>query len=259
MRKLPLAYAESLFLLFLISFISACQDKHIEIHQVSDLAEKAIGCQTGTTGESFIQSLGNITVCQFRDAYEACLALKNKEIDAVIIDEHLAQTMVKKNKNFKTVDLNLPAEEYAVAVRKGDKELLDSINATIKKLKISGAFNTLKNAFMPPDGNIIIPEFRTGTYNKTLKMGTNASYPPFEYTNGTKVVGFDASFAAYIANDYGGNLQILDMSFASLFEALNAGYIDFICAGLTVTEERKTYADFSEPYFTSKQVIIVRK
>ena len=54
-------------------------------------------------------------------------------------------------------------------------------------------------------------------------------------------------------------LEVVDMAFDSLIPALQSGTIDFIAAGMSVNEERKKNVDFSETYFESEQVIIVRK
>lgn len=260
MKKLNFSSVNFLFVAFTALMICSCQNKKIEIKSLLDLENKKIGCQAGTTGEAFLTgNLDSAEIHPFRDAYEASLALNKKNLDAMIIDEYLALSLVKRNKNLKIVDLNLEAEEYAAAVRKGDKELLDSINRTIRKMKHSGTFEMLKKSFMPADGNIIIPELETGIYDETVKMGTNSAYPPFEYTNGTNVVGFDVSLAKYIANDLNKNLQVIDVEFLSLFDALEDGCVDFVLAGLTVSEKRKARVDFSESYFTSKQVIVVRK
>lgn len=259
MKRLFFAFVKPVCLFFLFMFFG-CRNGKIEIDSAADLENKIIGCQAETTGEFFlINNFDSVKIQPFRDGNEACLALKNKEIDAVILDEFPAHVLVKNNRDLKIVDLNLAPEEYAIAVRKGDSKLLDSVNATIRKMKTAGIFEMLQNSFMPPDGNIIIPEISSGNHEKSIKMGTNAAFPPFEYTNGTNVVGFDISFAKYIANDLDRNLQVFDMSFPSLFDALEAGSIDFICAGLTETEGRKEYVDFSDPYFTTKQVVIVRK
>lgn len=94
--------------------------------------------------------------------------------------------------------------------------------------------------------------------NQVLKMGTNAAFPPFEYTDGSEIVGFDVTVSNLIARDYGKELKIIDMSFDGLIAALQAGSIDFIAAGMTATEERRTNVDFSEAYYSSKQVIIIR-
>ncbi|MBO6219783.1 MAG: basic amino acid ABC transporter substrate-binding protein [Treponema sp.] len=94
--------------------------------------------------------------------------------------------------------------------------------------------------------------------DKVVKMGTNAAFPPFEYTEGNEIVGFDVTVGNLIARDYGKELKIVDMSFDGLIAALQAGSIDFIAAGMTATEERRKNVDFSEAYYSSKQVIIVR-
>lgn len=90
----------------------------------------------------------------------------------------------------------------------------------------------------------------------TIVMGTNAEFAPFEYMSGNKVVGFDVDISEAIASTAGKELVIENMAFDSLIPALQAGKVDFVAAGLTVTEERKQHVDFSEPYFVSTQVII---
>lgn len=240
--------------------ISSCHNGKIEIAEISDLENMTVGCQAGTTGESFLAgNFNSIKIKTYRNGNMACLALENGDVDAVVLDEFPARAFAGNSRNLKIVDLNLPAEEYAVAVRKGDTELLSSINSTIKKMKDAGIFEMLRRSFFPADGNIIIPEISCQKYEQTIKMGTSAAFPPFEYTKGTDVAGFDVSLAAYIAGDLSKNLHVYDMAFLSLFDALESGSIDFICAGMSVTQERRERVDFSEPYFTTRQVVIVRK
>lgn len=93
---------------------------------------------------------------------------------------------------------------------------------------------------------------------KVVRMGTNAAFPPFEWTEGTDIVGFDVNVSSLIARDYGKELKVVDMSFDGLIAALQAGSIDFIAAGMTATDERRKNVDFSDPYYSSKQTIIVR-
>lgn len=91
----------------------------------------------------------------------------------------------------------------------------------------------------------------------TIVWGTNAEFQPFEYMDGTKIVGIDADIAAAIASDNGFKLKAENMAFDSLLTALASGKLDFVAAGLTVNEERKQNVDFSIPYFNASQVIIV--
>ncbi len=92
-----------------------------------------------------------------------------------------------------------------------------------------------------------------------LVMGTNAEFPPFEYRdeNGD-VAGFDVEIAKEIASALGVELVIEDMDFGSIIGAVKSGKVDFGVAGMSVTEDRKENADFSDAYFDASQVIIVQ-
>ena len=92
-----------------------------------------------------------------------------------------------------------------------------------------------------------------------LTMYTNAEFPPFEYIKGSEAVGFDVSMSKLIAKDLNKKLQVVDMSFDGLIAAVQSGAVDFVAAGMTATDERRQNVDFSEPYYESNQVIIVRK
>lgn len=97
------------------------------------------------------------------------------------------------------------------------------------------------------------------TEKETLIMATNAEFPPYEYYEGNEIVGIDAEFAAAIAEELGMELKIEDMAFDSIIPAVQSGKADFGAAMMTVTEERKTQIDFSDSYYTGRQVIIVEE
>lgn len=91
----------------------------------------------------------------------------------------------------------------------------------------------------------------------TLKMATNAAFPPYEFYEGQEIVGIDAEIAKLIADKLGMELVIEDMEFDSVLLAVPSGKADIGMAGLTVDETRLVSMDFSTPYATGKQVIIV--
>lgn len=96
-----------------------------------------------------------------------------------------------------------------------------------------------------------------------LTFGTNAEFPPFEFVAGTGVIdqydGIDMAIAKQIAEENGMSAAVENMEFDSLLVALQNGQIDAIIAGMTVTEERLEAVDFSTPYYTATQVMIVRE
>ena len=94
---------------------------------------------------------------------------------------------------------------------------------------------------------------------ETLTMGTNASFPPYEFYEDQQIVGIDAEIAAAIAEKLGMELVIEDMDFKAIIPAVTEGKIDFGMAGMTVTEERLQSVNFSDTYATGIQAIIVKE
>ncbi|GGS53299.1 basic amino acid ABC transporter substrate-binding protein [Planobispora rosea] len=84
-----------------------------------------------------------------------------------------------------------------------------------------------------------------------LTTCTSLPYPPFQYKEGDKVVGFDVEIVDLAAKKLGVTQEIVDIKFDSIKSgaALNAGKCDVAAAGMTITEERKANLDFSDPYF----------
>jgi polar amino acid transport system substrate-binding protein len=242
--------------------LTGCSKSKVVINGKADLEGKKIGVQAGTTGEWFVEeNIPGAQIASFKSGIDAALDLKNGAIDCVVLDELPAQEIVKRNPSLKIIRdpfFSENKEEYAIAVKKGNSELLAKIDDTINTMKKNGDYEKLVNAFMPADGNIQIPASEATSGDKVI-LGTNAAFPPFEYVEGKNIVGFDITMGEKIAKNAGMKLEVMDMAFDSLIPALQAGTIDFIAAGMSVTEERKKNVDFSVPYFASEQVIIVRK
>lgn len=94
--------------------------------------------------------------------------------------------------------------------------------------------------------------------SKTLTVGTNAEYHPFEYLDNGKVTGFDIELIGEIAKIIGKDLKIENMAFDGLLPALQTKKIDAVIAGMAATEDRKKNVNFSTVYYeTLDQRLIV--
>ena len=96
---------------------------------------------------------------------------------------------------------------------------------------------------------------------KVLRVGTEATFAPFEFQKeGSKTYdGFDMDLARAIGKQMGRKVEIVNMGFDALIPALNAGNIDLVAAGMSITDERKQAVSFSEPYYTSGLIVMVNK
>lgn len=91
-----------------------------------------------------------------------------------------------------------------------------------------------------------------------LTVMTNASFPPFEYIDGEgNVVGVDLDSAKKIADKIGVELDIIDMDFDLLIDALKNGKGDLVAAGMTATPSRAEEIDFSIIYISMGLKVIV--
>jgi ABC-type amino acid transport substrate-binding protein len=96
-----------------------------------------------------------------------------------------------------------------------------------------------------------------------LVVGTSADYPPYEFhllnDKEGDLVGIDIDIAKVIARELGVQLEVKDLIFSRIFQALDSGQIDMAIAGLSPTEERKKVASFSDVYYQAIQCVIIRK
>lgn len=110
-----------------------------EIAGPDDLVGKLIGVQEGTTGDLYsTDDFGDDMVERYLKGVDAVQALLQGKVDAVIIDNEPAKVFVSENDGLKILDAAYAEEEYAIAVKKGNTELLDQINSAIAELKESG-------------------------------------------------------------------------------------------------------------------------
>lgn len=92
---------------------------------------------------------------------------------------------------------------------------------------------------------------------KTLTMATNAEFPPFEYLEGTEIVGADVDMALAIAEKLGRELVISNIDFDAALTGAATGKYDVAVAGITANDERRANMNFSIDYYTASQAIIV--
>ena len=136
------------------------------------------------------------------------------------------------------------------------KKLLKIITVLTVLLSIISPINTIKAQEEDDD---------------TFIVGMECNYTPFNWTqvNETETTvalegggyadGYDVTIARAIADYLGKELVIKKMSWDGLEPALQAGVIDAVIAGMTDTADRRQRVDFTQPYYESQMVMIVRK
>ena len=97
-----------------------------------------------------------------------------------------------------------------------------------------------------------------GKNDNQLVMVTEVGFAPYEYYSNGEIVGVDVDIAKEIAKELGKKLVVKDVAFDSIINEVKSGKADFGAAGISYSEERAKQVDFSDNYFLSKQVVIVK-
>ena len=113
-----------------------------------DLEGKTVGVQIGTTGDIYAGDIADATIERYSKYFEAINALNQDKIDAVIVDREPAKVFVSDSDELKMIDKEFTLEEYAIGVAKENTELLDQINASLKKLQESGEIDKIINKYI---------------------------------------------------------------------------------------------------------------
>ena len=118
----------------------------------ADGATYKVGVQQGTTGDIYAtDDLGADRVTPYNNANNAVLALVGNDVDCVIIDNEPAKALVKANAGLKILDTSYADEDYAICVKKGNKELLDKINEAIVALTKDGTIDKIVAKYIPAE------------------------------------------------------------------------------------------------------------
>lgn len=163
----------------------------------------------------------------------------------------------------KMVDVDLSSEQYAFIVKKNNTELLNTVNGILdaKATEIQAIMDKYLNATedqLATFGSNSIKTSSTDSANE-LVVATNIDFAPFEYYNGNKIAGIDIEIAQLIADEMGKTLVVEHMDFDAVVTSVQTKDIyDIGMAALTISADRAEMVNFTNPYFDTTQVVVVK-
>lgn len=92
---------------------------------------------------------------------------------------------------------------------------------------------------------------------KIIRVGAETTFPPFEFTQDDKYVGFDIDLADAVIKEMGAQMEFKSMGFDALIPALQSGQIDMVASGMDVTPEREKQVSFSDIYFDKSGFVVI--
>ena len=118
----------------------------------ADGASTVVGTQAGTTGfiyaTSDIEDAGLGTVKSFGKTTDAVEALKNGQVDCVILDNEPAKALVAANEGLHILDTEYAVEDYAIAIAKENTDLLEKVNKALAELTADGTLQSIVDKYI---------------------------------------------------------------------------------------------------------------
>ena len=118
----------------------------------ADGASTVVGTQAGTTGfiyaTSDIEEAGLGTVKSFGKTTDAVEALKNGQVDCVILDNEPAKALVAANEGLHILDTEYAVEDYAIAIAKENTDLLEKVNKALAELTADGTLQSIVDKYI---------------------------------------------------------------------------------------------------------------
>ena len=255
---------------------------------IADLAGAKIAAQTGTFHADALAQIPNVQASTYPEFSDLLTALKSGAIDGYVAEEPTAFSVCASNDDltylpFKNNDTGFTATAADVGIAIGFKKgntLRDQINTILAEITAEQRTELMEQIVTLASGGTVT-EFAVhcdapATTTGTLKIGMECAYEPYNWTdtvgtslgavpissegqNGLYANGYDVQIAQYVANRLGLKLEIYAMEWDSLIPAVNSGAIDAIIAGMSPTAERAQQVDFTDTYYESNLVVIIRK
>lgn len=95
--------------------------------------------------------------------------------------------------------------------------------------------------------------------SQTIRVVTDATFPPMEFTKDGKRTGFDIELVEALAAVMGKKVEWIDIDFKGLVPAIQAGRADIAVSAIYITDERRKVVDFTDPYYTGGLVVMTKK
>ncbi len=255
---------------------------------IADLKGAKIAAQAGTFHADALSQIPDVQSSTYPEFADLLTALKSGAIDGYIAEEPTAFSVCASNDDltylpFKNNDTGFTATAadvgIAIGLKKGNA-LRDQINTVLAEITDEQRSELMEQIVTLASGGTVT-EFAVhcdapATTTGTLKIGMECAYEPYNWTDtegtslgavpissegqsGLYANGYDVQIAQYVANRLGLKLEIYAMEWDSLIPAVNSGAIDAIVAGMSPTAERSEQLDFTDTYYESNLVVIIRK
>ena len=230
-----------------------------DYQSLSDFGGKRIGVVTGAIQGAVIENeIPTAQLKYYNNVADLLVALDSKKIDGFSATELIVRYLMLENGDLTYLDeaLTEPMDVGAIFAKTEEGSALrEEFNEYLAENR--DVIDELEDVWLGEDESqkTVIDISSLSGENGTLVLGTDSTMTPDSFIKDNEYVGIDIDIVLRFCKDRGYALEIRDMSFGSLVDAVVSGKCDFAVGAIAYTGERAESVDFSDPMLTTYSVI----
>ncbi|MBR1869311.1 MAG: ABC transporter permease subunit [Bacteroidales bacterium] len=228
----------------------------LEIRSEAELAGLTVSCTSGNYYERSLSKRGDLTVFACNSDADAIQAVRQGRADVFVTDEVVMTESAMDRLGLKMALRGEDIFDVAFAMQKGDTALEESMNAFLGEAPLEGIVEHWLKGTPDPAWN---PE-REDSGKAPLRCIVCMNMEPVCFMgDGGEWMGLEPDILKRFCRETGRSLKFSFQDLGSAIMALESGQADIVASSLFVTEERKNFVDFSEPYYQCHPAYFVKE
>lgn len=226
---------------------------------LNDFRRAELGAVTGSLYGGYCRELfPNAHISEFNNFSDVLMALRQGKVDGTMLDRPNFNAVKRTDSKLSAVNVPQYSVEIGFGFQKTEEgyALQAQMNSFLDKLRADGRLESMLDKWYgETEPSVSVPLEELKENPKTLRVSIDTTRKPFVYMYEGKPVGFEIEALYLFCKEYGYNVEIEDVSFASGLAGLAGEKYDLVCGGLYMTPERKESVNFSEPYMVADVVM----
>lgn len=218
-----------------------------------------LGAVTGSLYGGYCRELfPNAHISEFNNFSDVLMALRQGKVAGTMLDRPNFNAVKRTDSKLSAVNVPQYSVEIGFGFQKTEEgdALQAQMNSFLDKLRVDGRLESMLDKWYgETEPSVSVPLEELKENPKTLRVSIDTTRKPFVYMYEGKPVGFEIEALYLFCKEYGYNVEIEDVSFASGLAGLAGEKYDLVCGGLYMTPERKESVNFSEPYMVADVVM----
>ena len=233
---------------------SGNKQKSIELNSEADLSGLTLSTAVGNYYEHKFSKRSDVKVFAAATQADALQAIRQGLADVFVADDIEVPERTLKDLGLKVAFYGDDIFEVAYCVKKGNTELAGQFNTFLASIPVQDIIeHWTKDGPQVPDPN-------AGQIKNTqpLRCAVCASLDPVCYVGeGGEWMGLTPDLLTRFANYLGRPIEIMLQDLGGALTAVQAGQVDMVGGNIFITEERKTFVDFTDSYYLCHPVFVV--